>query len=100
MIKTALILLLLVCVEINAALRYRNKDWFEWSFGHCISSQKYGRQPQEYIERCCVAPGVYTLACTSQKGLGLEGNIQIFGHKYCDEYGGYTAMEKIEILGM
>ena len=81
-----------------------------WNFGSCSSTQRYTDNKQ-YTERCCLAPGEYTLICNDwlwlangsegYGGSGWSGGfMEIQGNKYCDDFIGYKAMRKVNVSGI
>ena len=73
-----------------------------WRIGHCTnglySSSNEGKKVN--TDRCCLAPGIYTLMCSSDnKYSWRQGHVEIQGVKYCNDFIGYMAMRRIEIFG-
>ena len=63
-------------------------DENSYQMSKCASEQKYGNN-QEYKEKCCLAPGTYTLNCKCSYGDGWHGGyIEIGGTKYCQDFKG------------
>ena len=74
--------------------------WVGWDLGSCSSAQSYSG-PKQYTERCCLAPGEYTLTCKAGEGINWRGGfMEIQRHKYCDDFIGYKAMQKVTISGI
>ena len=77
---------------------------YEWQIGSCNYAVRARRGPYETIsQRCCLAPGRYILFCLNKDldlGGGWKGGfVEIFGHRYCDDFVGNVAMRTIEISG-
>ena len=71
----------------------------KWLFGSCASSNYY-TQKMEYLERCCLPPGDYVLSCYDERKEGWSNaQIDILGHRYCDNFLGYIAMHRVAIPG-
>ena len=52
----------------------------------CVSQKKYGNNAK-YEEKCCLAPGTYTLNCKDSFGDGWHGGyIEIGGTEYCQDF--------------
>ena len=83
-------------------LNERKRIVMKWSLGNCYSSYEYKRTDYGYSERCCLAPGKYTLTCENTKRpVGwYDGYVEIQGHKYCHDFMGYKAMRQITIAGI
>ena len=63
-------------------------DENSYQMSKCASEQKYGNN-QEYKEKCCLAPGTYTLNCKCSYGDGWHGGyVEIGGNKYCQDFNG------------
>ena len=61
-------------------------DENSYQMSKCASEQKYGNN-QEYKEKCCLAPGTYTLNCKCSYGDGWHGGfIEIDGVVYCKNF--------------
>ena len=59
-----------------------------WALGTCSNNQAY-TSGKEYTEKCCLAPGVYTLECKDSYGDGWHGGyIEIQGTQYCADFSG------------
>ena len=75
-----------------------------WTLGSCSGTYGYQREREkQYIERCCLKPGEYTLSCqnANSKNSGWNGgSIEIQGQKYCDDFIGRRVMRQVEIKGM
>ena len=73
-----------------------------WSFGPCSSEQKNYENHRQYTERCCVAPGEYTLTCKDSFGDGWgDAFMEIEGQRYCSDFSnGIEATVKVSIEGM
>ena len=77
---------------------------YEWEIGSCNNAVKSSRGAYDtIIQRCCLAPGRYTLHCINhylEIGGGWKGGfVEIFGHTYCDDFVGHWSMRNIEISG-
>ena len=92
-----------------------------WNLGSCSSIHGSPYKPGlQYIERCCLEPGSYTLICENndlyvmgQQIRAYEaqgkrevehagwygGSIEIQGQKYCDDFVGQKAMRRVKIRG-
>ena len=69
-------------------------DWgeeFSWSLSTCTSKHNNYDDPYsdntEYVEKCCLDAGVYTLKCMDEGYDGwYPGFINVQGKKYCDNF--------------
>ena len=54
----------------------------------------------DYTEKCCLAPGTYTLDCKCSYGDGWhEGYLEIDGVKYCNDFSeGYSKTVEVTIV--
>ena len=87
-------------VEMDFSVEVHNAQFTSWNFGSCCNVQKYEFNDQ-YTERCCLAPGEYTLTCKTSYGNGWPGGfMEIQGHRYCDDFRGYKAMRRVKISGI
>ena len=73
----------------------------QWKLGNCSTVGKY-EDNKQYLHRCCLKPGEYTLTCTNMNNDHgwKKGYIEIQGHRYCDDFMGYKSMRRITILGI
>ena len=79
-----------------------------WMLDTCFSANmlvcEFGfhcKYDLQYIDRCCLPPGDYTLTCRDSGGDGWNGAImEIQRHRYCDDFVGYKAMRRITISGI
>ena len=71
-----------------------------WTLGECSNPESYA-EFSSYLQRCCLAPGQYTLICqnTVYPDGWYGGHIEIQGHKYCDDFLAYKTLRRIIIKG-
>ena len=107
------LLFFLVCVEMKLNLRFYGSFALDgWDLGPCQGVDYYRNGPKTkqfiYNQRCCLAPGNYTLVCKGIKHVenrikgwnGLSNTfIEIQGHTYCGDSISYKSMERIEVIG-
>ena len=89
------------CMEMNIVTKTETEDGTSWSMGTCFQAQEYIRENQ-YIERCCLQPGSYTLQCNSKvRPVGwCDGFIEFQGQKYCDDFIGLKAMRTVQVTAI
>ena len=86
-----------VCFDVKTYLS-QWKERIEWGIDPwCSSSITYNKS--NYIERCCLAHGNYTLACKNkEKPDGWYGGyLEIQGRVYCDDFVGYKGLRELTI---
>merc|ERR1711974_337264 len=72
-------------------------DEISWTFGTCKSSQY--KSHNVYTQKCCLAPGKYTLSCKDSYGDGWNGGyLEISGTKVCNDF--TTGSEKKVTLNL
>ena len=98
------VLPILVCFDVKIIVEHHRDDstyfYRTWEMGHCKGIQEY-RSDNEYVERCCVNPGNYTLICRNEiESIGWGGSyIEIKGRRYCDDFSGQMMLQSIDITG-
>jgi len=56
-----------------------------WTLSGCTGGPYNSNS--NYVENCCVSPGVYSLSCIDEKGDGWQGGyLEINGERYCDDF--------------
>ena len=98
---TNLFLFLEVCFDITLKTSYEGSP-IRWELAHChkvVTKWYDDYNPKQYIHKCCVAPGNYTLIChNTKKPTGWkEGYIEFLGHRYCNDFMGFKAIRAIKI---
>ena len=90
---------ILDCIDIQITTK-NNANMIRWTLEECSNHGSYD-DFSSYSQRCCVAPGQYTLTCeNSEYPDGWYGGyIEIQGHHYCDDFLAYKAMRRIIIKG-
>ena len=73
----------------------------EWQLGTCNSTGIQYEGYSNYVHRCCLAQGQYTLTCINKsRPAGWDEDfIEIQGHRYCNDFMSYRMMQKIKIEG-
>ena len=113
-----------VCIDIKITIHdrlvyYNVQRSMTWIFGKCRGRGRYyeiyygsvnrllrlNDLMHTYVERCCNLPGQYLLRCgikTSwEKDQGWAENfIEIQGQRYCHDFIGYSAVRRINLIGM
>ena len=93
-----------VCFDVEIIVEHHRDDstyfYRTWEMGPCKGIQEY-RSDNEYVERCCVNPGNYTLICRNEiESFGWGSSyIEIKGRKYCDDFSGQMMLQSIDITG-
>ena len=99
----------LVCFDIKTVNGESNQYEDEtWNLGTCSKSfSGYQESPFDMftsyasaIQRCCLAPKNYDLTChdSSRYHDGWNGGaLEIFGHKYCDDFVDRIVRRKVEV---
>ena len=89
-----------VCIDIKITTGMEGK-LKKWTFGPCSNAHKYEDFTQ-YVERCCLLKGQYTLTCinTGRPEGWKRGFIEIQGHRYCDDFMSFKEMHQIDIEGI
>ena len=87
-------------MDVKVSTRYDGHQ-ITWEFGNCSSVGRY-EDNKQYLHRCCMKPGKYSLTCTNiNEAHGWKkGYIEIQGHRYCDDFMGYKSMRRISISGI
>ena len=106
-----------VCIDISLTTANFTSSW---KLGSCSFSPynrklEFGKQNQkirqqnestqnditvEYVEICCIAPGIHTLTCEDTGKLGWRGGyVKIQGHIYCHDFVGYRSRQKLLVSG-
>ena len=90
---------ILDCIDIKITTKH-NANMIRWTLGECKNPESYD-DFSSYVERCCLAPGQYTLTCqnTDHPDGWYGGYIEIQGHRHCDDFLAYKAMRRIIIKG-
>lgn len=96
-----------MCLTIKLLVdHHQNEAHFshKWKMGPCYGPKEHLKDKSKintYIDRCCVAPGVYTLTCRNDMGPFGWGNsfLEISGQRYCDDFIGYEGFRRISIEG-
>ena len=79
------------CFDVKLTTKGYGSE-INWSLESCSNGQMFS-DDMEYIEVCCLNPGVYTLKCGNSYGDGWNGGwIEIQGIKYCEDF--YDGPEK------
>ena len=88
-----------ICMDITVVTKSYGRE-NSWAIGSCSSSQRYSSF-RTYTERCCLAPGEHTLACSDSYGDGWHGgHIEIQGTEYCKNFRrGREASVDINVIG-
>ena len=102
----------LVCVDIELHIGDETKRRVDtakikksavrWNLGDCSSVKGSDYHFKAlYIQRCCLQPGIQLLSCYSDPpAVGWKGAyITIDGHRYCDNFVGYTFLQNLNITG-
>ena len=94
---------ILVCMDIDWTMQDGvdlRKQHIGWSLGTCFTTLRPS-YATKYTQRCCLVPQKYTLSCHNSVPEGWRNVfIKIQGHRYCDDFVGYTAMREINVEGM
>ena len=90
---------ILDCIDIKITTKH-NANMIRWTLGECKNPESYD-DFSSYVERCCLAPGQYTLTCqnTDHPDGWYGGYIAIQGQRHCDDFLAYKAMRRIVIQG-
>ena len=90
---------ILECFDIKITTK-NNANMVRWKLEECSNPESYD-EFSSYEQRCCMAPGQYTLICqnTEYPDGWYGGYIEIQGHRYCDDFLAYQAMRRITIKG-
>ena len=105
----------LVCMNIKVRIgAQRNESSFsqKWKIGPCYGPKEFYDNITSldsvqyeanniYMDRCCLRPSVYTLACENEIGPFGWGNssIEILGQQYCNDFVGYKVFRKVLVAG-
>ena len=91
--------ILLVCRDVKVKTQYGGNQ-IKWKLGSCQSVQVY-QDYREYLQRCCLIGGKYTLTCiNSDKPEGWKNGQLLFqGLSFCDDFMAYTAFRQVIIAG-
>ena len=106
-------IIVIVCMDVRIHTKRTDdfKDGYgyymdiNWSMGTCSGAGNYILDREfirtTFIERCCLKPGVYTLTCSSKSRKGWNGAVlEVQGHQYCDDFIGYKAMRRLNVIGI
>ena len=95
-----------VCMPVKIQVDSKqNKTLFSrsWKMGSCTGPTGRTKYTSigTYIDRCCLPPGSYTLACKNDKGPFGWGNsfIEIQGMRYCNNFFGSETFRRVLIKG-
>ena len=87
-----------ICFNVKVSILQLDAN-AEWRLGTCNNIGIEYENYKEYIQRCCLKPGEYTLTCMNKQspnGWG-PGYIEIQGQRYCDDFMSFKLMQKISI---
>ena len=87
------------CFDVSI---YKPTPAYEWSFGPCVSSDKW-QGSGTYTDKCCISSEQNMLRCSSTSpGRGDWSNavVMILGHYFCDDFVGNTAFIALNISGI
>ena len=89
-----------VCLDITLTTRY-DGNLLKWELGFCSSTMNYEDYGQ-YVQRCCLIPGYYTLSCynTEKPDGWKKGYLEFHRRQYCNDFMSYKAMQRVQVTGM
>ena len=89
----------IVCKDVAVTTQYDGQS-IKWKLGNFQSAQQYDNY-REYIQRCCLFPGVYTLTCiNNDKSEGWKnGRLTIQGLDYCNDFMSFRVFRQIIVRG-
>ena len=75
-----------------------------WSLGSCnLTLDDYNWPLTSVTKLCCFPSDIQMLRCKAQGSMAemawKQSSIEIAGHKFCDDFIGYTILLKINISG-
>ena len=89
----------LVCLDVTLTSLLTTNERYGWELGSCSFKRAYVTD-QSYTEVCCLPRVEHTLTCNSFDGVAwAKIFLLINGHRFCDDFTGYKAMRRINILG-
>ena len=90
---------LLVCNDVTVRTQYDGQS-VKWKLGHCHNARQY-QDYREYIQRCCLIPGKYTLTCiNSDNPEGWKnGRLTFQGVDFCYDFMAFKVFRQIIVEG-
>ena len=91
---------LLACNDVTVKTQYDGQS-MKWKLGRYQSARQYDNY-REYIHRCCLISGIYTLTCINddEPEGWKKGRINVQGHDYCHDFMSFKVFRTITIKGM